>query len=153
MSEYGERRAPSLRDAVRVQDLDPHRRDNLCWRFSRRRFLALVADLYVCAPRCFCRKMPPAQQSGLQQSGITIKDVDAHEFVKRYAIHLKKQGKISLPELARDRGLHEVHELRERDLALLLEVGGVALHELEADDSSEEADDPRSATLALPRRP
>ena len=56
-------------------------------------------------------------------------------------------------ELARDRGLHEVHELRERDLALLLEVGGVALHELEADDSSEAADDPRSATLALPRRP
>ena len=43
--------------------------------------------------------MPPAQQSGLQQSGITIKDVDAHEFVKRYATHLKKQGKISLPEL------------------------------------------------------
>ena len=39
------------------------------------------------------------QQSGLQQSGITIKDVDAHEFVKRYAVHLKKQGKISLPEL------------------------------------------------------
>merc|ERR1712216_863816 len=39
------------------------------------------------------------QQSGLQQSGITVKDVDAHEFVKRYATHLKKQGKISLPEL------------------------------------------------------
>ena len=46
------------------------------------------------------RKMPAiGQQSGLQQSGITIKDVDAHEFVKRYAVHLKKQGKISLPEL------------------------------------------------------
>jgi len=43
--------------------------------------------------------MPVQQQSGLQQSGITIKDVDAHEFVKRYAVHLKKQGKISLPEL------------------------------------------------------
>ena len=39
------------------------------------------------------------QESGLQQSGITIKDVDSHEFVKRYAVHLKKQGKISLPEL------------------------------------------------------
>ena len=51
---------------------------------------------------CFVwgRKMPAiGQQSGLQQSGITIKDVDAHEFVKRYAVHLKKQGKISLPEL------------------------------------------------------
>ena len=47
-----------------------------------------------------CRKMPGiGQQSGLQQSGITIKDIDAHEFVKRYAIHLKKQGKIALPEL------------------------------------------------------
>merc|ERR1712216_586128 len=46
------------------------------------------------------RTMPAiGQQSGLQQSGITIKDVDAHEFVKRYATHLKKQGKISLPEL------------------------------------------------------
>merc|ERR1712216_528575 len=39
------------------------------------------------------------QESGLQQSGITVKDVDAHEFVKRYATHLKKQGKIQLPEL------------------------------------------------------
>jgi hypothetical protein len=29
-----------------------------------------------------------------------------------------------------DRGLHEVHELGERDLALLLEVHGIALHEL-----------------------
>jgi small subunit ribosomal protein S19e len=46
------------------------------------------------------RTMPAiGQQSGLQQSGITVKDVDAHEFVKRYATHLKKQGKIQLPEL------------------------------------------------------
>jgi hypothetical protein len=43
--------------------------------------------------------MPLSQQSGLQQSGITVKDVDAHEFVRRYATHLKKQGKIALPEL------------------------------------------------------
>jgi len=43
--------------------------------------------------------MPVQQKSGFQQLGITIKDVDAHEFVKRYAVHLKKQGKISLPEL------------------------------------------------------
>merc|ERR1712216_1103828 len=46
------------------------------------------------------RTMPAiGQESGLQQSGITVKDVDAHEFVKRYATHLKKQGKIQLPEL------------------------------------------------------
>ena len=40
-----------------------------------------------------------SNQIGLQQSGITLKDVDSHEFVRRYAVQLKKQGKISLPEL------------------------------------------------------
>jgi small subunit ribosomal protein S19e len=31
--------------------------------------------------------------------GITVKDVSSHEFVVSYAAHLKKQGKIQLPEL------------------------------------------------------
>lgn len=31
--------------------------------------------------------------------GITVKDVSSHEFVTSYAAHLKKQGKIQLPEL------------------------------------------------------
>lgn len=31
--------------------------------------------------------------------GITVKDVNSHEFVTSYAAHLKKQGKIQLPEL------------------------------------------------------
>ena len=31
--------------------------------------------------------------------GITVKDVNSHEFVVAYAAHLKKQGKIALPEL------------------------------------------------------
>ncbi len=36
----------------------------------------------------------------LQMSkGITVKDVSSHEFVVSYAAHLKKQGKIQLPEL------------------------------------------------------
>lgn len=36
----------------------------------------------------------------LQMSkGITVKDVSSHEFVISYAAHLKKQGKIQLPEL------------------------------------------------------
>merc|ERR1711998_132259 len=34
-----------------------------------------------------------------ESRGITVKDVNAHEFVKAYAAHLKKQGKIQLPEL------------------------------------------------------
>ena len=56
------------------------------------------ACMLLCS--CCADKMPAiGQESGLQQSGITIKDVDSHEFVKRYAVHLKKQGKISLPEL------------------------------------------------------
>jgi hypothetical protein len=31
--------------------------------------------------------------------GVTVKDVNAHEFVVMYAAHLKKQGKIDKPEL------------------------------------------------------
>jgi len=59
-----------------------------------------VSKLHVCVRAAADSTMPAiGQQSGLQQSGITVKDVDAHEFVKRYAVHLKKQGKISLPEL------------------------------------------------------
>ena len=31
--------------------------------------------------------------------GVTVKDVNSHEFVVMYAAHLKKQGKIDKPEL------------------------------------------------------
>jgi small subunit ribosomal protein S19e len=34
-----------------------------------------------------------------ESRGVTVKDVSAHEFVIRYAAHLKKQGKMQLPEL------------------------------------------------------
>eukprot|EP00284_Hemiselmis_tepida_P013958 CAMPEP_0174918046 /NCGR_PEP_ID=MMETSP1355-20121228/2856_1 /TAXON_ID=464990 /ORGANISM="Hemiselmis tepida, Strain CCMP443" /LENGTH=148 /DNA_ID=CAMNT_0016163203 /DNA_START=17 /DNA_END=463 /DNA_ORIENTATION=+ len=34
-----------------------------------------------------------------ESKGITVKDVDSHQFVVQYAAHLKKQGKIQLPEL------------------------------------------------------
>lgn len=34
-----------------------------------------------------------------ESRGVTVKDVSAHEFVVQYAAHLKKQGKIQLPEL------------------------------------------------------
>eukprot|EP00286_Rhodomonas_abbreviata_P023570 CAMPEP_0181312016 /NCGR_PEP_ID=MMETSP1101-20121128/13462_1 /TAXON_ID=46948 /ORGANISM="Rhodomonas abbreviata, Strain Caron Lab Isolate" /LENGTH=146 /DNA_ID=CAMNT_0023418819 /DNA_START=54 /DNA_END=494 /DNA_ORIENTATION=- len=35
----------------------------------------------------------------MSAKGITVKDVNSHEFVSSYAAHLKKQGKIQLPEL------------------------------------------------------